>query len=178
MKLFRRPHPGTTQRPRLRLRWLLVLSPLIVLLVAQAIWSPVVIQVSGSVERGVWVRWLGPIETGDHVYFVAPESVAPVLADHGYAPSTRLFKPVLGVGGDVVSTAGPECRVNHHATGPMDRVTSLGEPLPRFDFNDTLKTNELWVISSLPTSLDSRCFGPLNSTQVRGPYVLVWSWDP
>lgn len=172
------PRPRNCPCPRVRLRWLIALSPLIALLIVQAAWSPVVIQVSGSVERGVWVRWPGPIKPDDHVYFIAPESVVPVLAEHGYAASTRLFKPVLGVGGDVVSTAGPECRVNHHATGPMDRVTSQGEPLPRFDFNDTLKTNELWVMSSLPTSLDSRCFGPVNSAQVRGPYVLAWSWDP
>lgn len=176
MKPISLSNPASPKRSRLRLRWLLFMSPLIALLIIQAVWSPVVIQVSGSVERGVWVRSWGPIEPGDHVYFAAPKSVGPVLADHGYAPTTRLFKPVLGVGGDVVLTAGPECLLNKHAVGEMDRVTSQGDPLPRSSFNGTLAPDEFWVMSSLPTSLDSRCFGPVTSAQARGPYFLAWSW--
>lgn len=168
--------PTTLRPPRPRRLAFKLFVLLGVVLVVQAVWTPVVLQLSGSVERGVWVRLPRAVTVGDHVFFAAPESVRDTLTDHGYPADTRLFKPVMAGPGAVVTTTDGECRVDGVVGGEMDRVTSQGHALPRVEFDGELAPGQWWVLSEKPASVDSRCFGPLSESEAKGPYVLLWSW--
>lgn len=158
-------------------RWVW-LAPIVLLFAVQWAWAPVVLQPSGSVERGLWVRGFGPVERGDLVLVDTPASVRDLLDRHGQLGRTRLLKPVVAVGGMAVRCDDSGLDVDGVRRASTLRSTSQGEWMPVFAFDRELGVGEAWLLAEgSPTSVDSRCFGPVDLSVARGPYRLWWSWD-
>ena len=152
--------------------------PVLLLFAVQWAWTPVVLQPSGSVERGLWAGGFGPVGRGDLVLVRTPASVRSLLSRHGQSGRAWLLKPVVAVSGQTVrcGEAGLWIDGVHRAT--TLRFTSQGERMPVLRFDRELVAGEAWLLAEgAPTSVDSRCFGPVDLDEARGPYRLWWSWD-
>lgn len=165
---------GGTRR-RKRITWF-AFAALGCLLAVQWLVAPLVVQTSRSMPRGVYVRSLAPIGVGSVVMFRSPEVVAPLLEAHGKATSVPLLKPVVGVGPMSLDTTGTRSVVGGVPMGPMEQVSSLGVAYPEHRTNRALEPGQVWVESSLSSSVDSRTFGPVDVSDCWGPYVLLWGW--
>ena len=130
-----------------------------------------------SIRLGFYRLSANPIQEGALVAFSAPESLrayAP-MASADLARDT-IIKPILaGPGRRVCATAG---RVEIDGVGTFDQAAadSRGNPLPQFDGCRQLGADEVFTVSTrVPNSLDSRYFGPIRISQIKGVYVPLWT---
>ena len=175
----------------MRRRWVRVLpwvAPVAVsaLVLVQAVWQPLVLQPGGSLERGLWVRVPGAIRVGDVVVLDTPAVGAAVLSSHGLPPRRRLVKEVAAVGPTSVGGGG-RCVIDGRDLGPWDQVARTGRPVPGLAAGTdrrVIGAGSLWLTCRVGrdagrpgAGVDSRVFGAVPASAVRGPYRLLWSWE-
>lgn len=137
---------------------------------------------STSAPIGIWGKRPIPenLHRGMMIWMCPPSTVAVVkrLADDGalpYGPCpdsnvARLLKPIQALPGDTV-------QISHGYPAEVNGVplsnTVASETLPAWpDGEYTVKPGEVWVFSSYSNkSFDSRYFGPVSITLVKGEAV-------
>lgn len=130
-----------------------------------------------SAPTGIWTKKpIQSISKGTLVVFCAPPSDIPMT--HGDCPDTfnaPLLKPVAAVAGDTVKISrGLPATVNGHAL-PNTAAHPSMKAWPDGEY--IVRDGQVWLFSSYsPKSFDSRYFGPVNLSAVRGEAVplLVW----
>jgi conjugative transfer signal peptidase TraF len=149
------------------------------------------INLSESVPRGLWREYTlkhAPA-TGMVVALCPPDKAIFEMArerqylSQGWCGSHLevLFKPVAAVAGDVVDVTDDGICVNGKA---LPRSAALakdgaGRPLtamPRGNY--VVPSGYVWLLSSYsPRSFDSRYFGPLPLSDIRGEVRPLWLWN-
>ncbi|MFK0299550.1 S26 family signal peptidase [Brevundimonas sp. NPDC090276] len=130
---------------------------------------------SPSLPRGLYVRISGAPARGATVATPPPASARPYLASLGASDDQLLLKRVAAVSGDRV------CRKGDHVETPMGRVI-----VSRADRNGVglsfwrgcrrLEPHEVFLLGDTPNSFDSRYFGPVDRSLIRGVYREAASW--
>lgn len=145
-----------------------------------------VINITGSMPRGIYWSQSGPIQRGDLVTFCLHEKDEALAIERHYLIhgsrcqlSEPLIKKVIAVPGDrVVLTAdfiAVNGRVLHYKTLDKD---SHGRPLTAYPAGNYVNTNDYWVIGTgSDKSWDSRYFGPIQKKDILWKIrpVLVYS---
>jgi len=134
-----------------------------------------VINTTPSLPRGIYVRTDDPPAVGRVVEFRVPDAVRGNLiggVDH-------IIKPVVAGPGDEVDTVDGQVRINGRAIAgsTMQPVDSAGRVVPQWRDHRRLAADEFFVLSTrIPTSLDSRYYGPVRGTDVVAVRRCIWAW--
>jgi len=137
--------------------------------------SPLLINESPSVPRGLYARTSEAPSAGRIVAVTPPRPARAYLGRLGAAPGAQLLKRVVATAGE------PVCAGEDGLAWPRGRVTALprdraGRELPRWRGCRRLTARELLVVGDTAASFDSRYFGPIDRAEVRGVYREVWRW--
>lgn len=117
---------------------------------------------TASLPLGVyWLRPGLPVSKGEIVDLAIPPSARPLIVGRYLPPGFRLLKRVVALEGDVVCLTGRRYQVNGVAISPIATVDSVGRPLPVFRFCGPVPAGMAFVATPVPSSLDSRYFGPV-----------------
>lgn len=135
---------------------------------------------SNSLPVGIWRVRQEPVHRGA-VVLVCPDNgpmfqaalksryIDPGRCNGGFAP---LLKPVAAVPGDRVVVADSGVTVNGVpiANSALKPVDGAGRLLPRHQIGaHVVRSGEVWLISDYnPYSFDSRYFGPIGASRIRG----------
>ena len=135
---------------------------------------------SDSVPPGFYLRnsTLGP-EVGRLVVFPVPPGGRAYAARRGLPDDKEGFfiKPVVGVAGDEVCSDGETVRLKGEVLGAVQKTDTEGRELPRWTGCRPLAEGELFVFSDrIPTSFDSRYYGPVEEARLKGVYEALWTW--
>jgi conjugative transfer signal peptidase TraF len=131
-----------------------------------------------SEPPGVYVRAArAPVRVGDLIAFLAPPA-AFSYADlkMGYLHGTPILKAVAATGGDEVCTRGGELRINGADRAAIVQRDGQGRTLPHWFGCRRLGRDDVFVFSDrVPTSFDSRYFGPVSveSAAIYSPLVTT-----
>jgi conjugative transfer signal peptidase TraF len=127
-----------------------------------------------------WLSRGGAPTRGRLVGFPVPANVANLVRERGYLPpGAILVKPVVATAGDRVCTAGGTFTVNGEplaAGGKVPMADSAGRPLPHYEGCGPVPQGLLYVASNHPRSFDSRTFGPILTSDVRGTVSALWTY--
>lgn len=129
-----------------------------------------------SVPTGLYTLTSRIPAKGDLAIINLPEATA-VLADaRGYLPAhSRLIKPVVAGSGDTVCRNGLVVRIEGQPLALADAEDMRQRPLPQWDGCHRLTPSELFVISTVRGSFDSRYFGRIHVRHVLGTAVPIWT---
>jgi conjugative transfer signal peptidase TraF len=134
-------------------------------------WTP-------SLPLGLY--WVSPrpeANVGALVAFPVPAGVRALVRERRYLPpGAVLVKPIVAVGADDVCTEGGHLRVNGAALGAIATADTRGRPLPHDMRCGPLPAGAVFVASHFPTSFDSRTFGPVPISQIRGTVTPLWTY--
>lgn len=134
------------------------------------------INVTPSVPTGLYVRDFGATITRNAIVAVdQPLAAQRVLAPLGYPSDAALIKEVAGLSGDAVCADDEAVTIAGH--GFPAPVASLLRPgLPAWTECRALRRDELFLLGNGAASFDSRSFGPVPTSAVRGVYHRVLTW--
>ena len=102
-----------------------------------------------------------PVAKGEIVDLAIPSAARPLIVGRYLPAGFRLLKRVVAIEGDVVCLTGGWYRVNGSAISPVAPFDSVGRPLPAFSFCGPVPPGMAFVATPVPSSLDSRYFGPV-----------------
>src|SRR5665213_2554473 len=126
---------------------------------------------SDSAPRG-WYRVTHParFHVGDYVVARLPEQVAALAATRGYLPrSVPVLKRIAAVAGQRVCVKNGEVVIRVQQVARTLDVDFSGRPLTAWRHCRRLLAGELFLLnSSAAGSFDSRYFGPIDASFVRG----------
>lgn len=143
--------------------------------------SGLMINITGSMPRGIYFRETGKIQRGDLVTFCLNSKNQQFGLARGYLIhgmrcqfSEPLIKKVIAVPGDDISLSATSIIVNNqtlpYSTLPND---SHGRPLNAYPTGNYLNTKGYWVMGTeSKRSWDSRYFGPIP------PEAILWKLKP
>jgi conjugative transfer signal peptidase TraF len=135
-------------------------------------WTP-------SLPLGLY--WLssgkGRASRGDLVAFPVPGDVRALVRQRRYLPPEALLvKPIVATSTDRVCTEDGTLTVNGAAFGPVATEDTRGRPLPHPNLCGPLPEGMVFVASRMPTSFDSRSFGPVPLGALRGKVTPLWTF--
>lgn len=132
------------------------------------------VNVTPSVPLGLYMRDFAKApERGDIVALTPPANARPFLASLRYPTDAPLLKSIAGAAGDYACANGNWLHLGHRQ---LTRLVSANG-MPRWSGCRTLTPDEVFVLGGTnPESFDSRYFGPLPRTAIRGVYRLIASW--
>jgi type IV secretory pathway protease TraF len=131
---------------------------------------------SASLPRGLYVRQPGArLERGAVTAVEQPQAARAYLAELGAPPDMLLIKRVAAQGGDRVCRDRDRIRLPAQvaAVALNDR---RGATLPVWSACRRLSPDEVFLLGDTDTSFDSRYFGPVRRSDLRGAYRLVLTW--
>lgn len=129
-----------------------------------------------SLPRGLYLRRLGEdVRRGDMAAANQPGSARPYLENLGAPGDMLLLKRIAAVGGDLV------CRKGDRVIGPTGEARVLardrrGTGLASWAECRRLETDEVFLLGDTPGSFDSRYFGPVDRSELRGVFSAVATW--
>jgi conjugative transfer signal peptidase TraF len=125
-----------------------------------------------AVARSVHLR------TGDYVVARLPEAVAKLAAQRDYLSRTvPVLKRIVALEGDRVCVRDGMVHVHETAAARVLRIDGQGRPLAAWNHCRHLVSGEVFLLNTYsPASFDSRYFGPLDVTFVRGRAVPLWTF--
>jgi conjugative transfer signal peptidase TraF len=134
---------------------------------------------TASLPLGLY--WLSPGERrarpGDLVAFPVPQAVRQLVQERRYLPPDALLvKPVVAAEADRVCTEGGTLRVNDVPFGAVVTEDTRGRPLPHPEVCGPLARGLVYVASRFPTSFDSRSFGAVPRSAIRGTVTPLWTY--
>ncbi|NPC57791.1 conjugative transfer signal peptidase TraF [Caenimonas sp. S4] len=120
-----------------------------------------------------------PAKVGNYVLATLPPDAAVLATRRGYLPAgLPILKQVSAVPGQHVCVKGDALLIDGAAAGRILRSDRQGRPLPVWRQCRKLESGELFLLSTTnPASFDSRYFGPLPASAVRGQAVPLWKWS-
>ena len=124
-----------------------------------------------------WVSPRGEGNVGALVAFPVPAGVRALVRERRYLPpGAVLVKPVVAVAADDVCTDGGTLMVRGALLGAVATEDTRGRPLPHDTRCGPLPGGVVFVASHFPTSFDSRTFGPVPISQIRGTVTPLWTY--
>jgi conjugative transfer signal peptidase TraF len=126
-----------------------------------------------------WISPTGPghVKVGALVAFPVPEHMRALVAERRYLPpGALLVKPVVATPADFVCTASGELTVNAAPLGSIATEDTQGRPLPHDERCGPLSNGEIFVASHFAMSFDSRTFGPVPLSDIRGTVTPLWTY--
>jgi conjugative transfer signal peptidase TraF len=148
-------------------------------------WLGIRFNLSPSLPAGIYIRTNAPANL---IEFCPAEPFASLAIQRGYREegvcpdgAMPLLKPIVAVAGDTVDLSDRGIAVNGSLlrnSAPL-LVDTKGRPLPAWRTGHyVVATGAVWVASSYtPRSFDSRYFGPVPRSSVRGyvrPLIICW----
>ena len=136
-------------------------------------WTP-------SLPLGLY--WVSPASSGRAkvgalVAFPVPAHVRALVLERRYLPpGALLVKPVVATAADRVCTDGGTLTVNGAPLGAIATEDTRGRPLPHDERCGPLPEGDVFVASHFATSFDSRTFGPVPLTDIRGTVTPLWTY--
>lgn len=141
-----------------------------------------------SVPRGFYLQTDDAVEVGRLVTFCPPEDVAAYALERGYLHRGScpggvepLGKYVLATEGDTVILSEEGVQVNGRAVSnsAVYAQDAVGRELPHYAFGEhVVGEDSLFAFSGHhPRSFDSRYFGPVPKSSVRGVLRPLWTFD-
>ncbi|MEM9617948.1 MAG: S26 family signal peptidase [Pseudomonadota bacterium] len=89
-----------------------------------------------------------------------------------------LLKQVAGMPGDEVCRTGHEIRINNQSVAIAKAVDSSVRMLPVWEGCSVLQSDEVFLLTAHPASLDGRYFGPIRQSDLDGTAIpLMTSQD-
>jgi conjugative transfer signal peptidase TraF len=151
--------------------------------------TPLVWITSHSLPWGIYRRTQEPIERGVLVHVCLPEVIARYALEREYLSaglcpglSQEIVKPVAAIAGDEVEISAAGVTVNGvpvpgtpvYPTDSRGRLHTLRMPAGR----SSVPAGQVFLLSNFhPRSWDSRYFGCLPLSAVRGTVQEVWTWQ-
>ncbi|HSV82687.1 MAG TPA: conjugative transfer signal peptidase TraF [Ramlibacter sp.] len=116
---------------------------------------------------------------GDYVLATLPTDAAALAARRGYLPAgLPIVKRVGAVAGQHVCARGDALMLDGTPSGRILRSDQQGRALPAWRHCRSLAAGEIFLLSATnPASFDSRYFGPVPASSVRGRAVPLWTWS-
>ena len=136
-------------------------------------WTP-------SLPLGLY--WVSPASSGRAkvgalVAFPVPAHVRALVLERRYLPpGALLVKPVVATAADRVCTDGGTLTVNGAPLGAIATEDTRGRPLPHDERCGSVPEGDVFVASHFATSFDSRTFGPVPLTDIRGTVTPLWTY--
>jgi conjugative transfer signal peptidase TraF len=119
----------------------------------------------------------GRVNVGSLVAFPVPPQVRALVRQRNYLPpGALLVKPVVAMSADSVCTDGGTLAVNGEPLGAVRTEDTAARPLPHDERCGPLSEGQVFVASHLPTSFDSRTFGPVRLSDIRGTVTPLWTY--
>ena len=133
--------------------------------------------VTHSAPIGLYRRVFAGVESGAWVFVHAPRAAADLAAARGYLPrSVPMVKRVAASSGDYVCRAGQAVSINGRTVARALWQDSWGRALPVWTGCIDLKPDQIFLITSPPTSFDSRYFGPVPVANVIERIAPLWTF--
>lgn len=166
--------------PRRRVLWITATS---VVALAIATWfaSPykLLYNPSDSAPHG-WYTLIPAhrLKVGQRVLANLPMPTAAFASARGYLPmSVPVLKPIAATEGHRVCTDGRAILIRNRFVAVARDTDGAGRALPQWHGCRDLQADEVFLLSShSPASFDSRYFGPLQTTQIIGRVIPLWTW--
>jgi len=140
----------------------------------------IVINTSPSVRPGLYLRSSGQPRVGTIIDFHIPSAAwGYVRARTGNGgESWYILKPIVAGPGDQVDTTGKWLVINGRQIAPMPPQNDReGNQLPIWRDRRRLRSDEFFVFSSrIPNSFDSRCYGPIDRSQIESVRTPLLTW--
>jgi conjugative transfer signal peptidase TraF len=116
-------------------------------------------------------------KVGDYVLTTLPTAAAALAAQRGYLPAgVPILKRVSAVAGQRVCARGDALMIDGAPFGRSLRSDRQGRALPAWQQCRSLVSGEIFLLSTTnPASFDSRYFGPVSVSEVRGQAVPLWT---
>ena len=134
-------------------------------------WTP-------SLPLGLY--WLSPgrpVAVGTLVAFPVPPRVQELVRQRKYLPPRALLiKPVVALPSDRVCTEGGTLVVNGSVLGTVPAEDSAKRPLPHATVCGPLPEGQVFLASHYAKSFDSRTFGPVSMSSIRGAVTPLWTY--
>lgn len=108
-----------------------------------------------------WLRPSLPPVKGEIVDLAIPSSARALISGRYLPVGFRLLKRIVAVRGDHVCLSDGQYRVNGVKISTIAPVDSVGRALPVFSFCGDVPEGMAFVATPVPSSLDSRYFGPV-----------------
>ncbi len=114
-----------------------------------------------------------PVQRGDYVVFVPPDSAAALIYGRGWLPNSMpLLKPVGGLEGDTYCVRAGRFLVDGVDVGPVFLLDAQGLPLPQIGGGHRVGREEFLPLSShIDRSFDGRYMGAVPVANVLGTGV-------
>ncbi|MGD0680273.1 MAG: S26 family signal peptidase [Polyangiaceae bacterium] len=114
---------------------------------------------------------------GALVAFPVPGGVRDLVRQRRYLPpGAMLVKRVVAMPGDRVCAEGTTLTVNGDPLGTILTQDSAGQPLPHDEGCGPLPEGSVYVASHFAKSFDSRTFGPVRTSDIRGTVTPLWTY--
>jgi conjugative transfer signal peptidase TraF len=127
-----------------------------------------------------WLSRGAPPARGELVAFPVPSNVEDLVRDRKYLPpGAMLVKTVVAGAGDRVCTEDGTFTVNGHALAGGGRIAATdtaGRPLPHYEGCGPVPEGWVYVASHYARSFDSRTFGPVRASDIRGTVMPLWTY--
>ena len=119
-----------------------------------------------------------PFRRGDFVLAQLPRSAAQLAASRNYLPlGVPAVKRVAALGGDLVCEQPGTVIINNREAARVLSADAEGRPLSAWSGCRTLGSGEVFLLNAdVPSSFDSRYFGPILAASIMGRLVPLWTW--
>lgn len=126
-----------------------------------------------------WLQPGGPYLGDDEVLVELPDAPARLAADRRYLPAgLPLLKRVGARGGQRVCVRDGLVFIDGQSIATALSHDSSGRPLLAWTGCRLLLISELFLLNPARTaSFDSRYFGPVSISRVRGRAIPLWTWE-
>jgi conjugative transfer signal peptidase TraF len=119
------------------------------------------------------------LRLGDYVVADLPPEIATFAEQRAYLPHTvPILKHVGALGGQHVCVQNRIVSIDGRAIGRALLRDGAHRQLPVWDHCRVLSADEIFLFSAEPQgAFDSRYFGPISRTAVRGTAQPLWTWS-
>jgi conjugative transfer signal peptidase TraF len=124
-----------------------------------------------------WLSRGAPPTPGALVAFAVPAAVRDLVRDRHYLPAgAMLVKRVVATPGDRVCTDAGTFTINGLPLGAILTEDTAGRALPHYEGCGPVPEGLLYVASHHAKSFDSRTFGPVPASDIRGTVTPLWTY--
>ncbi len=132
--------------------------------------------VTASAPVGLYFIDDQPLKRGDLVVIRLPSKPSAFAKSRGYLRQKAfLLKPVAAAVGDRICRFHSRVLINGRLQAIAPARDNLGRWLPQWNGCQTLKSHEVFALSTAADSFDSRYFGALDAQQIIGTAMPIWT---